>query len=499
MILKVENLADFKTKCKAFFVTGAQVHRKEENKMFIVRNKDPKITKELNEIRMRVTKRTLKYEKYLNLKSEILKNYLFYNSDFSISLKEFKTDQDLWDFIICQYFVSDEYLMNIIAELEDKEEVTIDEEKLLELCNDYRKEFEFAELRIPRFRINILEKLHWIKRESDNRLKYLRSMQNAIIECIAIPYNKDAETSETDKNTGIDEADKYAEISEVNKDTDGSETDKSTEISETNKDVEINEQPQYPYKTLKLTEERILADKKRLKEGKAEQDTSTTNSRGELILSWKDNIQNYSFDVFDNANKRLFLKNTEKIDMKVAESWNNMTGSIFTNTVYGTLKKLDNEYKFIKSRMEEKVLKEIFFCIEKLLAVRGMGSIEKAKFMEYMISNIPALLDKIKQGDGKKLKPADFANTFNSMANAINKLDIYEFKKICKEEIRKTVLTDKKIKFIKEKVYFENINFIIEYSKSQKDNKNDTIKSKNTIFFEQISRAVLYNTIAELI
>lgn len=117
-------------------------------------------------------------------------------------------------------------------------------------------------------------------KESDNRLTYLRSMQNAIIECIAIPYNKDAKTSEIDKNTGIDEADKYAEISEVNKDTDGSETDKSTEISETNKDVEINEQPQYPYKTLKLTEERILADKKRLKEGKAGQDTSTTNSRG---------------------------------------------------------------------------------------------------------------------------------------------------------------------------------------------------------------------------
>lgn len=163
VIIKRENLADFETKCKVFFVTGAQAHRKEENKMFIVRNKDPKITKELNEIRMRVTKRTLKYEKYFNLKSEILKNYLFCNSDFSISLKEFKTDQDLWDFIICQYLVSDEYLMNIIAELEDKEEVTIDEEKFLELCNDYRKEFEFTELRIPRFRINILEKLHWIK------------------------------------------------------------------------------------------------------------------------------------------------------------------------------------------------------------------------------------------------------------------------------------------------------------------------------------------------
>lgn len=409
--------------------------------------------REINEILYEVTKcitdKTPEYKSYVDLKYSVLKETLFNRSKPLVISEEFSSNKDLWYFVIWQYLVSGENIMYMIAKPESpKEEKSISKEFFLELCSVYKEENGFLKVMAPDFdkAIDILKELHWIKTgKNDGELKYLKSMQNALIELIAVPYCKD---NKGDKSRG------------------------------------------YPYKALELVAKRIQEDKRALKEKKKGKNIEASNSKRELILSWKDNIQDYCFEVFDGANKRLFLENKEGIDLDTAEGWDNLTGSFLTNSIYRMLRIVDKDYGFIKSRMDEDVLKGIYFLIEKLIDIKEMGNIEKAKFMEYMLSNIPASIENMKHTG--KIEVADYAKAFRDMANILNQFDVYGFRKICEEGIKGVDIKDEQIELIRRRIYCESSDFIRCYSQSQKEG-NDTVKSKNTIFFEQISRAVLYN------
>ncbi|MCI8780850.1 MAG: hypothetical protein HFH70_09260 [Lachnospiraceae bacterium] len=410
---------------------------------------------EVNEILCEVTKsitdKTPEYKSYVDLKYSVLKETLFNRSKPLVISEEFNSNEDLWYFVIWQYLVSEENITCMIAKSESpKEEKSINKESFLELCSVYKEENGFLKVMAPDFdkAIDILKELHWIKTgKNDGELKYLKSMQNALIELIAVPYCKD---NKGDKSRG------------------------------------------YPYKTLELVAKRIQEDKRALKEKKKGKNIEASNSKRKLILSWKDNIQDYCFEVFDGANKRLFLENKEGINIDTAEGWDNLTGSFLTNSIYRMLKILDKNYGFIKSRMDGDVLKGIYFLIEKLIDIKGMGNIEKAKFMEYMLSYLPASIENMKHNGKGKIEVADYARVFGDMANILNKFDVYGFIKICEERIKGVDIKDEQIELIRRRIYCESSDFIRGCSQSQKEG-NDTVKSKNTIFFEQISRAVLYN------
>lgn len=400
--------------------------------------------------------------------------YIKDTAQFHALAKKNYDDEQLWTYFMWKYFVEEQNILyNIIASSYNKRDktITVSREEFLSLCTTRRNEYEISKYPICEVdkddfknRLNLLSNSHpCIKRTTGNKFQYPKSMQDAIIEYVAMPYDK--------SNT------------------------------------------EYLSSSLQSLKKYLKQDKDTLE-----------NSKGKQILNWKDDNKYYSFDVFTNANQRLFLKND--VNLKTAENWISLTGSLISNCIYKTLLEVNKHYRFISSRMDNSILEKLYFCLEKSLNLYKFSYIEKMKFIQRIYSLIPLFLERTKSGEAskdnarKKINNSGKTNicnetsesnnidnpikrhekleaVFQSLANAIEKFNIElivknynkKFKELNQNGLLKTY--NSTINKIIENTNMYNKAFVKMYSQSQKGEK-DTERSKNALFYQKISKGVIY-------
>lgn len=396
--------------------------------------------------------------------------YIKDTSQFQALVKQGYSNIGLWHYFMWKYFIEEHTVIYSILSSSyntQDENVIVSEEEFLYLCSSRRAKYqmrEICDIDKDDFKkiLRLLADMHSdIEKLSDNKFRYPKSMQDSIIECIAIPY-------------------------------DG-----------------LTEYPSSSLLSLKKYLQRI-------------QNTSKDSSKEEQILNWKDDNKYYSFDIFTGANQRLFLE--KDVSLKAAENWTGLTGSLINNCIYKTLLEVNNHYRFISSRMDNSILEKLYLCLEKSLNICNLNYLEKLKFIQRIYSLIPLFLERTESDESGKADTQEnnfseintasetpknrntdnpikqhekLEAVFQSLANAIEDFNIdliienykQNFKKPGKGDLLKEYKST--IDKTAENIRMLNKAFVKMYSQSQKGEK-DTARNKNALFYQKISKGVLY-------
>ena len=364
------------------------------------------------------------------------------------SISEIKS---IWSNFIIKYFIQEKNLIHSIfisLHKNKKKVITVDRERLLEECNNRKQEYKRSKIHDEGEVEEALVKLAKVHPDiniQDGRFQYPESMQNAIIECIAIPYG----------------------------------------------DVLV----ETPFRTLNLTIMRVEEDKQNWKEHIKNKGKEATQSKRKLISNWEKNNNDFSFEVFAEANRRLFLENENGIDMETVEYWNSLTGSLIVNGIYKTLLLIDKQYKIIYSRMDDTVLEEIYLCIERLLGMTGFNYLEKAMFIQRMCSLFPLFFQQENETKSERIKVNNekIKKVVRGLTDAIRDFDVEDWRKRYIKGLEKADLLDNEAfidEWLRENSRIKTA-FVKVYSENQRK-KDDLERGKNRIFFQKLTKAVLY-------